>query len=118
MAGKKDELIKIVGADNVVDDPATLDGYSKDHSFTSPVKPLMVVKTKNADEVHDVVLWANQSKTPLVPVSSGQPHFRGDTIPGSGEAVIVDLSGMKRIIMMDRRNRVAIVEPGVTFSQL
>jgi FAD/FMN-containing dehydrogenase len=118
MARKKDELIKIVGADNVVDDPATLDGYSRDHSFTSPVKPLMVVKTKDADEVHDVVLWANQSKTPLVPVSSGQPHFRGDTIPSSGEAVIVDLSGMKRIIMMDRRNRVAIVEPGVTFSQL
>ena len=118
MAEKKDQLIKIVGAENVIDDPDTLDGYSKDYSFTPPVKPLMVVKPKNGDEVHDVVGWANQSKTPLVPVSSGQPHFRGDTVPRSGEAVIVDLSGMKRIIMMDRRNRVAIVEPGVTFSQL
>ena len=118
MAEKKDQLIKIVGAGNVIDDPVTLKDYSKDHSFTSPVKPLIVVKPKNADEVHDIVQWANQSKTPLVPVSSGQPHFRGDTIPSSGEAVIVDLSGMKRIIMIDRRNRVAIVEPGVTFSQL
>ena len=118
MAEKKDELIKIVGAEHVIDDPATLDVYSRDHSFTPPRKPLMVVKPKNADEVQGIVKWANQSKTPLVPVSSGQPHFRGDTVPSSGETVIVDLSGMNRIIMMDRRNRVTIVEPGVTFSKL
>ncbi len=118
MADKKDELIKIVGAENVIDDPITLDVYSKDHSFIPPIKPLMVVKPKNADEVQGIVKWANQTRTPLVPVSSGQPHFRGDTVPSSGEAVIVNLSGMNRIIMMDRRNRVAIVEPGVTFSQL
>ena len=35
MAEKKDELIKIVGAENVIDDPVTLDGYSRDHSFTA-----------------------------------------------------------------------------------
>ncbi len=118
MAEIKDDLIRIVGAENVIDDPATLDVYSKDHSFIPPMKPLMVVKPKNADEVQGIVKWANQSRTPLVPVSSGQPHFRGDTVPSSGEAVIVDLSGMNRIIMMDRRNRVTIVEPGVTFSKL
>ena len=118
MAEKKDELIKIVGAENVIDDPITLDVYSRDHSFIPPSKPLMVVKPGNADEVQGIVKWANQSGTPLVPVSSGQPHFRGDTVPSSGEAVIVDLSGMNRIIMMDRRNRVTIVEPGVTFSKL
>jgi FAD/FMN-containing dehydrogenase len=105
MAKKKDELIKIVGGENVINDPITLDVYSKDHSFTPPMKPRMVVKPMSADEVQGIVKWANQSRTPLVPVSSGQPHFRGDTVPGSGEAVIVDLSGMNRIIMMDRRNR-------------
>ena len=118
MAEKKDELVKIVGAENVVDDPGTLDVYSRDHSFTLPRKPLMVVKPKNADEVQGIVRWANQTRTPLVPVSSGMPHFRGDSIPGTEGAVIVDLSGMNRIILMDRRNRVTIVEPGVTFSQL
>ena len=34
---------------------------------------------------------ANETQTPLVPVSSGPPHFRGDTVPGIGGAVIVDL---------------------------
>ena len=118
MAEKKDELIKIVGAERVLDDQVTLDGYSRDHSFTPPRKPRMVVKPKSADQVQGIVTWANQTRTPLVPVSSGLPHFRGDTVPGSEGAVIVDLGGMKRIIMMDRRNRVALVEPGVTFSQL
>ena len=118
MAEKKDDLIKIVGAENVINDPITLDVYSRDHSFIPPRKPLMVVKPKNADEVQGIVKWANQTRTPLVPVSSGLPHFRGDSVPSSEGAVIVDLSGMNRIIMMDRRNRVAIVEPGVTFSKL
>jgi FAD/FMN-containing dehydrogenase len=118
MAEKKDELKKIVGAENVISDPITLDLYSKDHSFIPPRKPLMVVKPENAEEVQGIVKWANQTGTPLVPVSSGQPHFRGDTVPSKGAAVIVDLSGMNRIIMMDRRNRVTIVEPGVTFSTL
>ncbi len=118
MAEKKDELIKIVGTENAIDDPATLDGYSKDHSFIPPMKPLMVARPRNADEVQAIVKWANQTSTPLVPVSSGLPHFRGDSVPSREGAVIVDLSGMNRIIMMDRRNRVTIVEPGVTFSQL
>ena len=118
MDKNKDELIKIVGTENVINDPATLDIYSKDHSFIPQMLPMMVVKPKNADEVQDIVKWANQTNTPLVPVSSGQPHFRGDSVPSSEGAVIVDLSGMKRIVMMDRRNRVAIVEPGVTYSEL
>jgi FAD/FMN-containing dehydrogenase len=118
MDKNKDELIKIVGTENVINDPATLDIYSKDHSFIPQMLPMMVVKPKNADEVQGIVKWANQTNTPLVPVSSGQPHFRGDSVPSSEGAVIVDLSGMKRIVMMDRRNRVAIVEPGVTYSEL
>jgi len=118
MAEKKDALIEIVGAENVVDDPSTLDVYSRDNSFAPPMKPLMVAKPKNADDVQDIVKWANQTATPLVPVSSGAPHFRGDSVPGAEGAVVVDLSGMNRIIMMDRRNRVTIVEPGVTYSQL
>lgn len=118
MADKKDGLTKIVGAGNVIDDTETLDGYSKDHSFVQPRKPWFVVKPKNADEVQGIVKWANETRTPLVPISSGSPRFYGDTVPSVPGAVIVDLSRMKRIIRIDRRNRMAIIEPGVTFSEL
>jgi hypothetical protein len=35
-----------------------------------------------------------------------------------GGAVVVDLSGMKKIIRVDRRNRTVVFEPGVTFGEL
>ena len=114
----KEELADIVGLENVIDDPKTLDAYSKDLSFVRPEKPRLVVKPGSADEVQAIVNWANQTGTPLVPVSSGPPRFHGDTVPSVPGAVIVDLSGMKKIMRIDRRNRVAMIEPGVTYAEL
>jgi FAD/FMN-containing dehydrogenase len=115
---QKQELTDIVGPNNVFDDPQILDEYAQDRSFAVSIKPSMVVKPQNAQAVQQIVQWANRTQTPLVPVSSGPPHFRGDTVPGSAGAVIVNLSGMNRIIRIDRRNRIAIIEPGVTYCQL
>jgi FAD/FMN-containing dehydrogenase len=112
------ELVKIVGSKNVLSNTRSLEEYSGDLSFVPRFKPRCVVKTKNVDEVQEVVKWANNTLTPLVPVSSGPPHFRGDTIPGIDGAVVVDMSGMKKIMRIDPVNKVAMVEPGVTFSEL
>lgn len=97
---------------------AALDAYSEDISFVNPVRPASVIRPKNAEEVQRIVKFANETRTPLVPVSSGAPHFRGDTVPSVGGAVIVDLSGMKKILLVDRKRRVAMCEPGVTFAEL
>jgi hypothetical protein len=118
MDQKKERLIGIVGKGNVLNDIETLKAYSSDHSFTQTMNPWLVVKPGNVDEVQAIVKFANETSTPIVTVSSGQPHFRGDTVPGVAQAVIVDLSRMNRIISINRRNRIAIVEPGVTYSQL
>jgi len=72
---KKEELMGIVGKENVLDDPETLEAYSQDHSFALPMKPWFVVKPENTCKVQEIVKWANQSRTPLVPVSSGPPTF-------------------------------------------
>jgi len=112
------ELVKIVGNNNVFEDRETLEGFSEDLSFVSKVRPGCVVRPENAEQVKKIVQWANETLTPLVPVSSGPPHFRGDSVPSVGGAVIVDLSRMKRILRIDPQNRVAMVEPGVTFSEL
>jgi FAD/FMN-containing dehydrogenase len=112
------ELAKIVGSRNVLDKPRVLEEYSKDLSFVPRVRPRCVVKPGNVEEVQGVVRWANETLTPLVPVSSGAPHFRGDTVPSVSGTVVVDLSRMKRIVRVDPRNKVAMVEPGVTFGEL
>ncbi len=115
---EKEKLVNIFGAGNVSYDPTTLDAYSRDISFVTAMKPSCVVKAANVDQIKNIVKLANETLTPLVPVSSGPPHFRGDTVPGIGGAVVVDLSGMKKIILVDRPRRVAMVEPGVTFGEL
>ena len=115
---QKAALAKIVGRDNTDNAPATLEAFSRDMSFANPVRPAYVVRPRTAEEVQKLVKLANETNTPLVPVSSGAPHFRGDTVPGIGGAVIVDLSRMKKMIFVDRPRRVAMVEPGVTFGEL
>ena len=114
----KEELAGIVSSESVSDDPETLDTYSQDLSFVKPLKPRFVVKPVSTEEVQSLVNWANQTQTPLVPVSSGPPRFRGDTIPSVPGAVVVDLSGMKKILRIDVRNKVAMIEPGVTYTEL
>jgi len=115
---KKQRLIEIVGIDNVFDDAAILESYAKDQSFATPLKPWFIVKPKTAEELQALVKWANENRTPLVPVSSGPPHFHGDTVPSVAEGVIVDLSRMKAIKRIDRRNKMVVIEPGVTYSEL
>ena len=114
----KEKLVKTVGAGNVSYDDAVLDGYASDISFINAVKPACVVKPKNTAAIQKLVKLANDTQTPLVPISSGPPHFRGDTVPTIGGAVMVDLSGMNKIIFVDRARRVAMIEPGVTFGEI
>jgi FAD/FMN-containing dehydrogenase len=115
---RREELIKIVGSKRVTTNPKSLKEYSRDESFVRPIRPEYVVKPQNASELQLIVKWANETLTPLVPVSSGGPHFRGDSVPSQDGAVIVDITGMNKILRVDRRNRVAMVEPGVTFGEL
>jgi FAD/FMN-containing dehydrogenase len=111
-------LASIVGSSNLLADRGLLDEFLRDSDVSAPVEPRCVVKPANTEEVQRIVRWANETGTPLVPVSSGPPHGRGDTVPDAPGAVMIDLRRMKRIIRVDPRNRIAMVEPGVTFGGL
>jgi FAD/FMN-containing dehydrogenase len=114
----KAKLIEIVGKENVQDSPSVLEKYSQDCSFAPPLKPWFVVRPGNTQEVQKIVALANELALPLIPVSSGPPHFRGDTVPSSPGAVIINMSRMNSIIRIDRRNRMVMIEPGVTYVEL
>ena len=111
-------LAAIVGAGQVQDDGALLDDYALDHSDVPARRPVAVARPGTAEEVQQVVAWANETATPLVPVSSGGPHFHGDTVPSVPGAVMLDLRRMDKILRVDRRNRMVVIEPGVTYPQL
>jgi FAD/FMN-containing dehydrogenase len=112
------KLSNILGNGNFSYSPGDLDKYASDISFVHKIRPSCIVKPRNTDEVQQLVKLANETLTPLVPVSSGPPHFRGDTVPSTGGAVIVDLSNLRKIFRVDREHRVAMVQPGVTFGEL
>lgn len=112
------QLTDIFGDGNVIKDDTALKIYAGDISFVHSIRPEYIVKPRNTGDIERLVKLARETQTALVPVSSGPPHFRGDTVPGSGGAVIVDLSGMKKVIRIDRLNRSVMFEPGVTFEDL
>ncbi len=111
------ELSDIVGPEWVSTEADVLTAYSTDNSFVPPGMPECVVRPGNVEEVQATIQWANRRPTPLTPVSSGGPRIRGDTIPGKG-GVVVDMSRMNKFIRIDQKNRVIVIEPGVTFAQL
>ena len=112
----KQDLANIVGADNVSDDPKTLQTYSRDCSLSTPRAPNYIVSPKNTEEVQKVVELANKNGIPIVPCSSGI-HFYGNTIPNKG-GIVLDMKRMNKILLIDDRNRMARVEAGVTWEQL
>ncbi|MFW9767785.1 MAG: FAD-binding oxidoreductase [Candidatus Thorarchaeota archaeon] len=105
-------VTKIVGDDRVSNDKKILENYSGDLS------PSLVVWPMSTDEVVKIVIWANSNSVPLVPLSSGGPRRRGSSLPKTENSVIVDLSKMNKILRIDTKNKVVMIEPGVTFGQL
>ncbi len=114
----ENKLEEIVGPKNYSNEAEALIEYSEDKSFVSGKTPKSIVKPEESEEVQKIIKLANEENFFLVPVSSGKPRFRGDTVPADSEAVIVNLSEMDEIRMIDRLDRVAMVEPGVKFSEL
>lgn len=108
-------LKEAVSSGGAVTQPEKVEGYGAGRAGNGQ-KPDAVVFPNNAEEVSAVTRWANENGAKLIPVSSAPPH-RG-AVPARDGYVAVDLSGMKQIVRADRRNRVALVEAGVTFPQL
>ncbi len=89
--------------------------------FSSPLSscqlPVCIVHPANPEELHAVIGFANQTGLNLTVTSSTGTHRRGG-ITNQDENVLIDLSHWQRIDLIDRRNRVCRIEPGVTYGQL
>ncbi|MBN2402937.1 MAG: FAD-binding oxidoreductase [Spirochaetes bacterium] len=112
----KAALSKVVGAANVSDDPAQLQAYSTDFSYTAMGMPNYVVKPASSEEVSAVVKLCSENSVPVVPCSS-KIHFYGATIPKEG-GVVLDMSRMDKIFEIDADNRRVRFEAGVTWKKL
>jgi len=112
----KDDLISILDKESVSDDDEILIPYAHDQSFVDPRRPDLVVFADSATQVQEVVRYANKTRTPVIPYSSGL-NFHGGTIPRQG-GIVINLSRMNKILNVDTKNWHCVIEPGVTVSML
>ena len=99
------------------DDESILEKYSRDKV---PGKyghmPEVVVLPKTAREIIDIVKLANREMIPITPRAAGS-GLSGGAVPIFG-GILLSVERMNRIIEVDARNLMAVVEPGVVTNQL
>ncbi|MFW9992530.1 MAG: FAD-binding oxidoreductase [Candidatus Odinarchaeota archaeon] len=79
--------------------------------------PICIVNPGNANELGDIIQFANEASLNLTVTSSTGVHRKGG-ITNQEQHILVNLSHWKNIDLVDRRNRVCRIEPGVTYTQL
>ncbi len=111
-------LAEIVGADGVTGTGASTAMAREIGRRTGAARPWLTVRPTHTRQVEQILRWANETRTPIVPLSSSGAHVNGGSVPSAAGAVQIDLRAMNAILRVDRRHRLAIIEPGVTFGQL
>jgi len=112
----KKHIEQIVGAGNVLDDPALKERYAADQSFVSAIPPAYIVRPHRVEEIQEMVRLANRTKNPVTPFSSGL-NLHGAALPSRG-GIMLDLTGMDTIIEVNEKDWCAVIEPGVTYEAL
>jgi glycolate oxidase len=105
-----DEIIKIVGKENALTAMEDRKCYSYD-ARTDGAAPDMVAFPSSAEEVSQILKLANRHLFPVIPRGQGT-GLTGGSIPLNGGVVLV-FTRMNKIIEIDTRNLIAVVEPGV-----
>jgi len=83
----------------------------------SPTEPSCVLRPADAAELQGLMRVANEERLNLTVASSTGRHCKGG-FAATKQNMRVDLSSWKGIPWVDRRNRVCLIEPGVTYAEL
>lgn len=110
------ELRKIVGENNVLDLLEDVLPYTLDASIIYRGVPACVVRPHSTEEVSKIVKFANEHKIPVIPRGAGT-NFVGAVVPSNG-GIVVDLTGMNRILEINPADLTCTVEAGVVHAKL
>src|SRR2546428_12002456 len=106
-----DRLKEIVGPTYVLTRPEDVVVYEQDAFLVARALPDIVVLPGSTAEVAGVLRLVQEAGVPLVVRGAGT-GLNGGSIPIAGGVMLV-LTRMNRIVELDPRNRLAVVEPGV-----
>ncbi len=110
------ELVGIVGATQVLTDPADIAPFVTDWRGRYRGAAQCVVRPGNTAEVAAVVKACVEAGVPIVP-QGGNTSLCGAATPDeSGQAVVISLSRLNRIPTVDPKNNTILVEAGCTLA--
>ncbi len=105
-----EEIIKVVGKENALTSPEERKCYSFDARTDGAIPDLVVFPT-SAQDVSNLLTLANKYRFPVIPRGQGS-GLTGGSIPING-GVVLTFTKMNKILEIDTKNLVAVVEPGV-----
>lgn len=100
-----------VGDEFIIQDSDRIQNFAKDATAGLEGVPELVVEPVKAEQVQAVLRLANVYRFPVTPRGLGT-GLAGGAVPVSG-GVVLSLAKMNRIIDIDLKNLIAVVEPGV-----
>jgi glycolate oxidase len=121
MAGKHSplalasDLRRLLGAERVADDPASLAAHAADRWFASSM-PQVVVHAASTADVSATLEYACRHGVPVTPRGAGVGYV-GGCVPLRG-GIVLSVAGMRRIKEIHFEDGVAVVEPGVITGDL
>ena len=101
----------IVTDDNIYSDKAHLIAYSYD-ATREHFEPDAVIFPRHEEDVSEILKYCNEHKIVIVPRGAGS-GFTGGALPSAGGIVLGFEKHMAKILEIDMKNMVAIVQPGV-----
>ncbi len=109
------KLEDIVGKENLFTDRETCLSYAYDASSQKGL-PEAVILPISTSQIEEILKIANSYKFPVTPRGSGS-GMTGGAIPFYG-GIIISLAKFNRILEIDTKDLIAIVEPGVITGDL
>ena len=106
-----DRLRAFLKDDQILTADEDLDVYSFDGTAMLRQRPQCVVLPETVEEVSQILALANAKKVPVVTRGSGT-GLAGGSVPVDG-CIVLCLVRLNRIVELDAKNLVMVVEPGV-----
>ena len=120
MSQRNSELLTALtaacGPKNVTDAAEVLQEYADDWTEIPGHAPDVVVKATTVEQVQAVLRLANEQRVPVTPRVANS-NIGGLAIAEQG-GVILDLTGMNRIVETNPADMYAVIEPGVTWGDM
>jgi len=105
------ELARIIPAKRVLQQQAQLAPYESDALTAFHARPTAVVMAETQQEVIDAVRLCHRYGIPFVARGSGT-SLSGGSLPIQ-DGIVIALNRLNRILRLDPKERIAVVEPGV-----